>query len=132
MNKVIEKLLADLEENGLEILNYNQVDGHKNEYLITTNYALIHFDVETGEMTVSFSVNTIAENSAVLALMFERLENVKKIDIGRSYFTTKDGIVMGEEAYNEYQKKLITDVSKEIFIRQKQIDNLKDIECFHC
>jgi hypothetical protein len=39
---------------------------------------------------------------------------------------------MGDEAYKEYHKKLIEDVSKEIFLRQKQLNNLNDVECFHC
>jgi len=132
MNKVVENFLKDIEENGLEVLNYNQIESDPNSYLITTNYAILHFNTKTGDLIVSFSIITIAENAAVLALMFERLKNIKKIEIGRSYYVTKEGVIMGDEAYKEYQKKLIEDVSKEIFIRQKQLNNLKDVECFHC
>lgn len=132
MNTVVQKFLDDLEENGLEILNYNPIEQDPDSYFITTNYAILHLNTKTGELVVSFSIMTIAENAAVLALMFERLENIKKIDIGRSYYATKDGVLMGDEAYTEYHKKLLEDVSKEIFVRQKQLNNLNNVECFHC
>lgn len=132
MNKVIEDFLSDIEENGLEILNYNQDENEPDSYLITTNYAILHLNTKTGELIISFSIITTSENSAVLALMFERLEHIKKIEISRSYYATKDGVVMGDEAYKEYHKKLIEDVSKEIFLRQKQLTSLNNVECFHC
>jgi hypothetical protein len=79
MNKIIENFLADIEENGLEVLNYNQIESDQDSYLITTNYAILHLNTKTGELIISFSIVTIAENAAVLSLMFERLRNIKKM-----------------------------------------------------
>lgn len=132
MNKVFKKLIADLEENGLTILNYSKPDPKTDDYLITTNYAILNFNIKTGELVVSFAVTTIAENAAVLSLLFEHLANVKKVEIGRSYFVTKSGVVMGEEAYQAYKNQLVLDVTKEIFMKQQQVNVLSQVECFHC
>jgi len=132
MNKVFKKFIFDLEENGLQILNYSKPDAKKDDYLVSTNYAILNLNLKTGCLVVAFAVTTTAENAAALSLLFERLDNVKIVEIARSYFVTKDGVVMGEDAYQAYKKQLILDVTKEIFMKQRQIEALKDIECFHC
>lgn len=132
MNKVFKKFMDDLEENGLTVLNYSKPDPKTDDYLISTNYAILNFNIKTGALVVSFAVTTIAENAAALTLLFEHLENVKIVEIGRSYFVTKSGVVMGEEAYQAYKNQLILDVTKEIFIKQQQVSALNQVECFHC
>jgi hypothetical protein len=132
MNKVFKKFMDNLEENGLTVLNYSKPDPKTDDYLISTNYAILNFNTKTGALVVSFAVTTIAENAAALTLLFEHLENVKIVEIGRSYFVTKSGVVMGEEAYQAYKNQLILDVTKEIFIKQQQVSALNQVECFHC
>lgn len=132
MNRVLKKFISDLEENGLQILNYSRPDPKTDDYLVSTNFAILNFNTKSGILVVSFAVTTIAENAAALSLLFEHLDNVKVVEIGRSYFVTKDGVVMGDDAYKAYKNQLIIDVTKEIFMKQQQINALKEVDCFHC
>jgi hypothetical protein len=132
MNKVFKKFISDLEENGLQVLNYSRPDPKTDDYLVSTNYAILNFNTQTGNLVVSFAVTTIAENAGALSLLFEKLDNVKLVEIGRSYFITKEGVVMGDDAYKAYKNQLILDVTKEIFLKQQQINSLREVECFHC
>jgi hypothetical protein len=132
MNALVIKLIKDLEDNGVTILNYSRPDPKTDDYLITTNYAILNFNTNTGVLIVSFAVITIAENAAALSLVFEHLDNVKKVEIGRSYFITKNGVVIGDDAYQAHKNQVVLDVVKELAIKQTHLNILNQVECFHC
>lgn len=128
---VLEKqIIQKLNEMGIEVFDSYPLKD-KNTYAILAEKAIIHYNVGSKDITVTFHVATFPEFVAKFILHLKEIEGVN-IEVAESFwYGDNSQLLSGKEAYDKFEEVRKMGIIEEFIKEQRTIHALSSVKCFH-
>ena len=130
MLKIKDLVIKKLNEINVEIINEKDLD--KEEYLISTEDAMIIIDENKKEASISFHVAANLQDSAILALTINDIKDIN-VTIGDTFVFDENGkYIDGEEALLLFEAKKAESIIDGFVKHQAQSHFLMNATGYKC
>ena len=130
MSKIKDLVIKKLNEINVEIINEKDLD--KEEYLISTEDAMIIIDENKKEASISFHVAANLQDSAILALTINDIKDIN-VTIGDTFVFDENGkYIDGDEALILFESRKAEDLIEGFVKKQAQAHFLMQSTGYKC
>jgi len=126
--KIIDKIVKGLTKKGFEVFdNYPLEDGN---YTIFAEKMILHYEVSTQVLTVSFLVSAAPDFVGNVVLVLSRIEEVEIVVAESFFYGDSNEVITGEKAHETFDK-IVVDRAVEAFVKeQSQLNMLRRSNCY--
>ena len=126
--KIIDKIVKGLTKKGFEVFdNYPLEDGN---YTIFAEKMILHYEVSTQVLTVSFLVSAAPDFVGNVVLVLSRIEEVEIVVAESFFYGDSNEVITGEKAHETFDK-IVVDRAVEAFVKeQSQLNMLRLSNCY--
>lgn len=127
---MLEKQITQkLNKMGIEVFDSYPLKG-ENVYAILVEKAIIHYDVGSKNITVTFQVATLPEFVAKFILCLKEIEGVN-IEVAESFwYGDNSQLLSGKEAYDKFEEIRKMGIIEEFIKEQRTIHTLSSVKCY--
>lgn len=116
-----------------EIITDYPLEKDSDFHIIVLPNVMLLYNQKEDVLEVSFSAGMKPDIAGSYILSFQTIPNIKGVIIMECYFyDNKDNMIWGEDAFNELEKRMSLNISREILTEQDQIRFLMSHKGHEC